>query len=241
MLYETLLGALRVIAIGERPKSFSAYAPGSGRALLFYPSARSDFEAVMLSADGEVLTAPVECGIVLSRFVSRSGLPHGALSLVTSGEQYEIPIFVPTGDGGTLYPVKRKQIYSKTVVFSGGMEHTLYTEGGKSRARIIEAPSEINFSDELLRRLMITEGLPDAVRSLAYRRVGEEYRMASTDKALTLDSMLPLAGLAAHRGASGEISIVCRERRLRLTVSRDAIYLRDGDYFLGQSARREYR
>jgi hypothetical protein len=138
------------------------------------------------------------------------GLPKHAVSVISEGEYCEIHIIDIKSEKSCVYPVKCKQIYSKTVVFSGGMEHILYTDGAKIRTRIIEAPSEIDFSHELLCRLRVMGGLPDAVRSIAYRRVGKCWRMASTDKVLTLDSIVPLVGLAAHLGVCGEMRIICR-------------------------------
>lgn len=238
MLLKTLTGALLVKALEERPISFSGYAAAGSRVLLVFPHCDADFEAVMLSEDGSVLSAPIEASIALSRYFSVRGLPHASLSLVSLGEKYDIPLFAEIGRYNREYPIKCKQIYSKTIVFSAGMEHTLYTEGGKGRARIIEAPSETDFSEELLRRLCVMDGLPDTVRSIAYRKSAEGYRMASTDRTITLDSVAPLAGLLFHTGVRGRVSIICRGIAFRFYLpgrSLHTILISDADLFPSDS------
>lgn len=219
MVINTLTGAIAVKILDERPLSFSEHKSCGMPTVILMPHSCEDFEAVILSESGAVLPCPVTSTILASHVFSQRGLPLRSISVISEGERSEIPFVDAKNAKNCYYPVKCKQIYSKTVVFSGGMEHVLYTDGGKSRTRIIEAPSEIDFSRELLCRLRVMEGLPDAVRSIAYRRVGGVWRMASTDTTLTLDSVVPLVGLAAHLGAIGEVRIISRGIELPFRIS----------------------
>ena len=218
MVINTLTGALAVRILDERPLSFCEHRSCGMPTVLLMPHFREDFEAVTVSESGAVLPCPVMSAIVASHVLSLRGLPLHSISVISEGERYEVPFADSKNSKNCRYPIKCKQIYSKTVAFSGGMENILYTDGGKNRTRIIEAPSEIDFSRELLCRLKIMEGLPDAVRSVAYRRVGGVWRMASTDTTLTLDSVVALVGLAAHLGARGEVMIACRGIEFEFTV-----------------------
>lgn len=210
MTINTLTGALAISFLRERPFSFSAHSGSGALTVAAYPHPVFDFEAVAVAPSGAVICAPTLSALALSYYFSMCGLPRGAISVISENETSEIPIIDSGGGKIRRYPIKCKQSYSKTVVFSGGMEHTVYTQGGKNRARIIEAPSESDFSRELLSRLSVIDGLPDTVRSVAYRRVGGVYRMASTDNVLTLDSVIPLAGLIAQQGVCGRVDIICR-------------------------------
>lgn len=218
MTVNTLTGALAIKFLRERPSYFSELAERSALTLVAYPHPVLDFEAVVLAETGAVICAPILASLALSYYFSLAGLPKGAISVSSENETAEIPILDTDAMKKHGYPIKCKQLYSKTVVFSGGMEHTVYTQGGKNRARIIEAPSETDFSRELLSRLSVIEGLPDTVRSVAYRCVGGIYRMASTDTALTLDSVIPLAGLLAKHGVRGRAEIICRGISFPFTI-----------------------
>lgn len=210
MIINSLTGALAIRFLHERPKCFKEECTDEATSLILFPHDALDFEAVMLSDSGAPIIAPIFSSLAASHYFSLRGIPRSAVSMYCCGSRVDIPIISEKDTKSAEYPVKCKQIYSKTVVFSGGMEHVLYTEGGKCRTRIIEAPSEIDFSAELLSRLRVVDGLPDTVRSIAYRRVGGSWRMASTDATLTLDSVMPLAGLLMHRGVRGMIEIICR-------------------------------
>ena len=218
MIFNTVFGALNALTVSERPLSFEKYLSTGARTLLIYPDERVDFEAVMIAEDGTILLSPIETVIVLSHYFSVKGMPTSSLRISVAGELTDVPVDAALVGTERVYPIKCKQIYTKTVVFSAGMEHTLYTEGGKNRARIVEAPSETDFSPELLRRLSVVSGLPDTVRSVAFRRAADTYRMASTDRHLTLDSVAPLAGYLFRQGIRGRIEVVCRGITVKFTL-----------------------
>lgn len=218
MILNTLLGALAVNSLAERPSCFSEHLCDTEKTLLLYPTDGCDFEAKLFSSDRRELASPKETEIVLSRFFYKRGIPGAALSVRINGEEVYLPNYRVSSCGKLVYPIKCKQIFSKSVTISGGMQHLLYTESGSSRARIVEAPSEIDFSPELLRRLRVVDGLPDAVRSAAFRRAGREYRMASSDRFLTIDSLLPIVSIAHYLHETGEIQAVARGSCLNITL-----------------------
>ncbi|MBR7117377.1 MAG: hypothetical protein IKC87_06690 [Clostridia bacterium] len=213
----TLTGALAVVTHTERPISFAPLCDFP-KTLHLYPSEIHDLEATMISEGGALLCAPYESAFVASHYLSGKGLPQSSLTLFTCGEVFEVPIYSGNCVFEAVYPVKRKQFFAKTVYISGGMPHQLYTECGKIRARIVEAPSEVDISCEHLKRMCVIDGLPDTSRAVAYRECDGVFRMASTDKTLTLDSVLPLASLLAHRLGRGEVTVICRGTEFRFTL-----------------------
>lgn len=232
-IINTLTGALAVITHGERPVDFTPISDYT-RTLHLYPGEILDIEGAMLSDGGAVLVAPYECAFVASRYLSGKGLPTASLTFGASGESFEIPIFGEREGLEVVYPIKCKPIFAKTVYISGGMPHLLYTECGRVRTRIVEAPSEVDISAEHLKRLCVVDGLPDTSRAIAYRECDGVFRMASTDGTLTLDSVLPLLNLLRHRKRQGDVTVICRGREFRFTlgVSDDAsVYIRSQDLF----------
>ena len=208
--FNTLTGALVVDTQRERPSSFLPYANDGAKTLVIYPECDSDFGAVLLSTRGAALVAPLESAMLSSAFFLGRGIPTKALSLFVCDERFDIPSLAFNYTKNEAFVVKCQQIYTNTMELSGGMPHTVYTEGGKIKTRIIEAPSEVDFSPEILRRIKVAKGLPDAARSIAYREIDGCYKSASSDSSLTLDSVKAMLSLAHRRGKSGKITVICR-------------------------------
>ncbi len=208
--FNTLTGALVVDTQRERPSSFLPYANDGAKTLVIYPECDSDFGAVLLSSRGAVLVAPLESAMLSSAFFLSRGIPTNVLSLTVCDERFDIPTLAFNHAEKGVFVVKCKQIYTNTTELSGGMPYTVYTEGGEIKTRIIEAPSEVDFSQEILRRIRIAEGLPDAARSIAYREIDGCYRIATSDSQLTLDSVKAMVSLAHRCGKSGKITVICR-------------------------------
>ena len=208
--FNTLTGALVVDTQKERPVSFLPYATDGAKTLVIYPESDADFGAALLSSSGTVLVAPLESAILASEFFFNRGIPTSALSLSVCDEVFDIPSLAFDYAESAAFAVECQQIYTNTINLSGGMPHTVYTECGKIKTRIIEAPSEVDFSPEILRRIKVAKGLPDAARSIAYREIDGCYKIASSDSSLTLDSVKAMLSLAHRRGKSGKITVICR-------------------------------
>ena len=237
-MYDTLTGALCFFSLKERPLSFEKYLHAGTKSVITYPSKDCDFKAEILSCFGECLIAPTECFLLLSRYFAERGLPERALTVRCCGEESEIPTCRANPGENAYYFIKCKQLFPKSILLSGGIPHVLYTEGGKNRCRIVKAPNETDFSAELLRRLTVVDGLPDTVRCIAFRQVDGIYRMASTDRVITLDSVFPLVSLLVSQGVYGRVEIVCRGTTFEFTVdpgTKDWACISDSHFFTPNS------
>lgn len=224
---DTLTGACVVDMQNKRPDSFLSHATQGSKTFVCFPSRTQDFEVAVISEHGAIIPAPIEASMVISRFFELRGIPASALTLTACTEKFEIPYRLETSRYVGAIGIKCKPILANSVDLSGGMPHLLYTEGGAFKTRIIEAPSETDISRDLLRRIRVVKGLPDAVRSIAFREGDEGYRIAISDEVLTLDSVLPMISMAYRRRRVGKVAVACRgvgfEFELRDTTGAEAL------------------
>ncbi len=199
-------GALTLVAAMERPSLCPC--PAEGRVLAVFPTDDADLEAVMYNSAGGILISPTDSLAALSYlFGTLRGIPPESVSIKVCSDVYELPK-VNTPDGIIRVSLEKcKRIFTSVKELSGGVPERLVTVVSRDVTRIVRANPNAPYPRELLKRVRIIDGLPDAARTVAYFAEGEILRAVSTDKHECTDSIAPLAQLLASEYMTGSIRI----------------------------------
>lgn len=207
------LGTLAFVVLEEYPTSFFDIAEPS--ALVLAPTNDADFVAFYVNNVGS--RSYLDTIAAMSYYFSVvRGIPGGALDVLTDFGRVEIPS-KKYADGRFYIPLPpTTRVLNSTVSLLGGVSAHLSTVCEHSVSRVIENVERC--SAELLSRLRVIDGLPNADRAICYKRTDFGYGAMTTDKHATTDSISPIAHLLSLRGEPGELSVALSERKMNFYI-----------------------
>ncbi len=208
------LGTLAFVVLEDCPTSFFEIVDIP--TLVLSPTPGADFRLTNLVPHGTTVSYLDTIAALTYHFSTICGMPRHSLDIITDYGTIEVPEQSYSGEIRVALP-RAKRVFTREVDLLGGISEPVITVTEYTTSRIIENVERL--SRELLARLRIIDGLPNADRAISYKHTERGYEIVTTDKLPNADSVSPLVRLLSERGITGTVTTLVENRKMHFSIS----------------------